>query len=113
MRRVLRIVGSLLVLAGALTLVWVVVVWQWQDPFTALYTHFQQTRLAHTYEREATAFAAKVRLPAHANLAGEKRAVAADAALYARTLKPGSPVGRIEIGRIGLKMVVVQGTDEG
>jgi sortase A len=113
MRRAFRILGSLLVLGGALTLVWVVVVWQWQDPFTALYTHFQQTKLAHAYNREASAFAAQVRLPAHADLASEERAVRAAAASYARTLKPGGPLGRIEIGRIGLKMVVVQGTDEG
>ena len=32
--------------AGVLTLVWAVLVWQWQDPFTALYTHWQQHRLA-------------------------------------------------------------------
>ncbi len=38
MRRTLRIAGTALVVAGALLLVWVVVVWRWQDPFTALYT---------------------------------------------------------------------------
>lgn len=114
-RRLLRVLGSLLVVGGALTLVWVVVVWQWQDPFTAVYTHFQQSRLAHAYDRKATAFATQVSvsLPAHADLASEKRVVARDAARYARTLKTGDPVGRIEIGRIGLEMVVVQGTDEG
>jgi sortase A len=114
MRRLVRVLGSLLVLGGALTLVWVVVVWQWQDPFTAVYTHFQQSRLAHAYDREVTAFAAtQVQAPARADPASEERALKADAARYARTLRRGDPLGRIEIGRIGLKMVVVQGTDEG
>jgi sortase A len=115
MRRLLRVLGTLLVLGGALTLVWVVVVWQWQDPFTAIYTHFQQSRLAHAYERRASAFDERVhvRVTARADLASEERAVAAVAARYARTLRTGDPVGRIQIGRIGLKMVVVQGTDEG
>jgi hypothetical protein len=55
MRRLSRIGGTLLVVAGVLTLVWVVVVWQWQDPFTAIYTHFEQTRLEHAYTRKAAA----------------------------------------------------------
>ena len=45
MRRLARIVGALMVVAGVLTLAWAVVVWRWQDPFTALYTHWQQSRL--------------------------------------------------------------------
>ena len=55
MRRTSRIIGSLLIVAGALTLAWVVLVWRWEDPFTALYTHFQQARLSSTYERRPIA----------------------------------------------------------
>jgi sortase A len=108
MRRLARISGTLLIAAGALTLVWVVVVWRWQDPFTAIYTHFQQTRLSHAYEREARAFHATVD---RSNLAAVERSVAAEARAYRRTLRRGDPVGRLKIGRIGLNMVVVQGTD--
>ena len=42
MRRILRIVGTLMAVGGAGLLVWVVVVWRWQDPFTALYTSWKQ-----------------------------------------------------------------------
>ena len=108
MRRLSRILGSLLVVAGALTLVWVVVVWRWQDPFTALYTHFQQARLAHTYDRRAAAFHPKAAI---GDLAAVEHAVAQEAAAYRKTLHRGDPVGRIKIGRIGVNMVVVQGTD--
>jgi sortase A len=111
MRRFGRIFGTLLILAGVLTLAWVVVVWQWQDPFTALYTHFQQSRLSHAYERRAEAFQPALPPPKHRDLAAVERSVAAEARAYQRTLKEGDPVGRIKIGRIGLKMVVVQGTD--
>ena len=38
MRHRLRLVGTVLIAAGVLTLIWAAVVWQWQDPFTALYT---------------------------------------------------------------------------
>ena len=109
MRSAGRILGLLLIVAGVLTLAWVVLVWRWQDPFTALYTHFQQNRLAHSYERRVHAYHPK---PTHGkDLAAVRVQIAAEARAYRRTLHTGDPVGRLQIGRIGLKMVVVQGTD--
>jgi sortase A len=108
MRRLTRILGTLLMAGGVLVLVWVIVVWRWEDPFTAVYTHFEQTRLAHSYDRRAAAFHPKL---THSDLASAKLELAGDARAYARTLHTGDPVGRIRIGRIGLNMVVVQGTD--
>ena len=49
--RPLRILGTLLIVAGVLTLAWALVVWQWQDPFTALYTKWQQQQLASQYDK--------------------------------------------------------------
>ncbi len=46
MRRSIRIAGTVLIVAGVLTLVWALLVWQWQDPFTALYTKWKQHQLA-------------------------------------------------------------------
>jgi sortase A len=105
--RFARIFGTLLIAAGVLTLAWVVVVWRWEDPFTALYTHVQQTRLSHAYDRRAAAFKPHI----SGNLAAVERQVAREARDYRRTLRSGDPVGRLKIGRIGLNMVVVQGTD--
>ncbi|HZU20158.1 MAG TPA: class D sortase [Gaiellaceae bacterium] len=110
MRRLARILGTVLIVGGALTLAWAVVVWRWQDPFTALYTHFQQIKLAHRYERKVAEFHAPV--VAHASLAAEEQAVASVARAYRRSLHEGDPVGRLRIGRIGLNMVVVQGTED-
>ena len=45
MRRTVRILGTLLILAGVLTLGWAVLIWQWQDPFTAAYTSYKQHKL--------------------------------------------------------------------
>jgi len=106
--RLTRILGSLLIAAGVLTLAWVIVVWRWQDPFTAVYTHVQQTRLSHTYERRAATFRPHL---TRGNLASIERQVAAEARAYRRRLHRGDPIGRLRIGRIGLKMIVVQGTD--
>jgi sortase A len=108
LRTTSRILGSLLIVAGALTLTWVVLVWRWQDPFTALYTHFEQAQLSKTYERQASSYRPR---PTHGDLVSVQRTVASEARAYRRTLKTGAPVGRLRIGRIGLNMVVVQGTD--
>lgn len=109
MRRVSRLLGTLMIAGGVLALGWVVLVWQWQDPFTALYTHVQQGRLAARLDREVNTYRAAK--PATRSLASARRLIAAEAAAYRRGLHRGDPIGRITIGRIGLKIVVVQGTD--
>jgi sortase A len=107
--RALRITSGLLVAAGVLLAAWVIVVWRWQDPFTALYTHWQQDRLAHELDQEFAGFRLAPRRPA---LAAERRTVAAEAARFRRETHAGEPIGRIVVGRIGLRMVLVDGTDE-
>jgi len=56
MHRAARITGSLLIAAGVLTLAWAVLVWRWQDPFTALYTHWEQAKLARSLDRQIETF---------------------------------------------------------
>src|SRR5918911_2352407 len=101
MHRFARVLGTLLILAGVLTLAWVLVVWRWEDPFTALYTHVQQSRLAHVYDERVATF--RPHAP-QGDLAAVERQLAGDARTYRRTLHRGDPVGRIRIGRIGLNM---------
>jgi sortase A len=109
-RRAGRVLGVLLIAAGVLTLAWVVVVWRWQDPFTAVYTHIEQNRLAHSYERRVHTYRPR---PTHGeDLAAVQVQIAAEARAYRASLHTGDAVGRLKIGRIGLKMVVVQGTDD-
>jgi sortase A len=107
----LRILSRVLIAAGVLLFAWVLVVWQWQDPFTALYTTWKQHELARSLDKEFSAFqpAAGMRKLA---LAAQRDAVASEAARFRRTAHQGEAIGRIVIGRIGLNMVVVDGTDE-
>jgi sortase A len=109
MRRFARPFGTVLIVAGVLALAWVVVVWQWQDPFTALYTRWQQHELAQSIDREFAAYH-PARLERN-DLAAERLAIAVDAARFRRDTKRSQAIGRIVIGRIGLRMVVVNGTD--
>jgi sortase A len=109
--RGLRILSRVLIAAGVLLGVWAIVVWRWQDPFTALYTHWQQQKLGHALTREFSDYR-PLRPARGLALAAERDAIEADAASFRRTAKPGQAIGRIVIGRIGLNMVLVDGTDD-
>jgi sortase A len=111
MGRAARIVGRLLLVAGVLGLAWTITVWRWQDPFTALYTHYEQAKLARSLDREISAFRVGHRR-AESTVVREQRLVAASAALERRDVKAGQALGRIIVPRMGLNMVVVNGTDE-
>jgi sortase A len=109
MRRLTRITGALMIGGGILTLGWALLVWQWQDPFTALYTHWKQHQLAQSLNRQFADFH-PVRID-RTDLAAERREVAKAAAHFRKSAREGQAIGRIRIGRIGLNMVVVNGTD--
>jgi sortase A len=108
MRRSLRILGTTLVVAGALTLVWTLVVWQWQDPFTALYTTWKQRQLTSQYDQRVESFAGSI---STSSLAAERQSIARAAKSYRSSSKRGQAIGRIRIPRMGVNMVLVNGTD--
>src|SRR2546427_2325966 len=109
MRRFLRILGTVLTAAGLLTLVWAFLVWQWQDPFTALYTIWKQHQLTSQYDKRVAAFRAEEF--SGASLATERRTIAAEALRYRRDTHRGEAIGRIRVPRMHLNMVLVDGTD--
>jgi sortase A len=108
MRRWIRILGTVLVVAGTLTLVWALVVWQWQDPFTAVYTKWRQHQLSGQYEKRVESFRPP---PAHASPVNEQRTIALLAKRYRRQAKRGEAIGRIKVSRMGVNMILVNGTD--
>jgi len=112
-RRLAHVLSYLLIAAGLLGLAWALLVWRWQDPITALYTHFQQERLASSYEHRVRAYTPPKAVPhvRRPDPAAAARVMAVDAAAWRRSLHTGGAVGRLKIGRIGLSMIVVQGTD--
>jgi sortase A len=111
MRRLARISGIALATLGVLALVWVVVVWRWQDPFTALYTTWQQHKLAQQLDHEMVAQPAPKPRRGE-SLTVEARAIETAAARFRHTTKEGQAIGRIVVTRLGLNMVLVNGTNE-
>jgi sortase A len=109
MKRLSRIAGALMIGAGVLTLAWALLVWQWQDPFTAVYTQWKQHQLSQSLDREFAAYR-PVRIH-RTDLAAEQREIDGAATRFRKTAHRGQPIGRIVIGRIGLNMVLVNGTD--
>jgi sortase A len=110
-RRIGRIAGTVMAVAGIGGLVWVLVVWRWQDPFTALYTHWKQHQLAQSYDRLDASYR-----PAHlaqttGSLAATRRVIAREARQYRHDTHRGQAIGRIKVPRLGLNMILVNGTD--
>jgi sortase A len=107
-RRALRILGTVLAVTGTLMLIWALVVWQWQDPFTALYTKWKQHELTSQYEKRAQSFQTPI---AGTSLAAERASIERAARLYRVNSKRGQAIGRLRVPRMGLSMIFVNGTD--
>jgi sortase A len=110
MRRFARISGIVLAVLGGLALVWVVVVWRWQDPFTALYTTWEQHELAQQLDHEMAQPPPRIRRGEL--LAAEAHTIELAAARFRHSAQEGQAIGRIIVTRLGLNMVLVNGTDE-
>src|SRR5204862_1439818 len=108
MRRWARITGTVLIALGVLTLLWALVVWQWQDPFTALYTTWRQHQLTSQYDKRVRAFHAPI---ARDSVAAERRSVAREARHYRLGSRRGEASGRSKVPRMGVSMIPVHGPD--
>ena len=128
-RRTLRVLGLLMIVVGIGAAAWALLVWRWQDPFTAAYTTYEQHKLAHRYQQQAAQFLATAphktthRSVVHAaapkqpgrkvqSVAGEELVIDRAARRYRLSTHEGNPVGRIKVPRMGLNIIVVNGTDE-
>jgi sortase A len=106
-RRVVRIVGTLMAVAGTLLLAWALLVWRWQDPFTALYTRWEQRELTDEYEQRFDRFQPPAPTPRERI---SPRRIASLARKYRLSLREGDAIGRIKIPRLDVNMIMVDGT---
>ena len=128
MRRLARILGTLMIVGGLGTLGWAVLVWQWEDPFTSVYTTYQQHKLESEYDRRVAAYRVPEQPPpATAPVARrrdekarerelrravvrQRRAIERHARRYRVSLTEGQPIGRLRVPRLGVNMIAVNGT---
>jgi len=110
-RRGLRALATLLIVAGLLVLADVAVTLAWEEPLTGAYSAWRQRGL-----EDRLAELERAPLPAQerrvlARVPDPRRRLALDARVLGRRTGPGDPVGRLRIPAIGLRTVVVEGTD--
>jgi sortase A len=127
--RLVRAVGLALTIFGTGAVLWGLTVWLWQDPFTGLYTRYEQRQLAHAYAKRLREFRpVTLRLQRHAVAAAASAAPVAAKAAKARRVRAervavrqaaqryrlashdGDALGRIVVPRLGLRMILVDGT---
>jgi len=111
MRLLSRIAGTILAVAGLGMLAWVLVVWRWQDPFTALYTHWKQHQLSQAYERRFSAYEPAQLRRNEVSVSARTKVIAREARLYRIQSGRGQAIGRIRVPRLDLNMILVNGTD--
>jgi len=104
--------GTLLLVIGVGVLVWAGTVYFWKDPFTTAYTAYEQRQLASNLDEQFATWKPapkKVREPtAHKPVIAN---VEAEARRYRLASHDGDAIARIRVPRLGINMVVVNGTE--
>ena len=110
MRRALRVLSTVLIVAGVLLLADGAATLLWEEPLSSLYARIQQDRLGDRLaELERTGPTLPERR-ALARLPDPERQLRFAARTALRRAGEGDPVGRMRAPSIGLNEVVVQGT---
>jgi len=112
-----RKLGLALLTLGLALLGWVGVTLLWGDPITSLYTAHEQRVLGRQLEQEQQLWStspvrARALVDASATTATAAQVIRNRARRFAHRVHDGTPLGRIVIPRIGLNMIVVEGTTE-
>lgn len=102
----------MLILAGVLLVMDAGITLAWQEPLSALYARLQQNQLSGQLADLERRSASADELRALQSLAGVRQRIAFLARRLRARSRPGEPLGRIHITRIGASFVVVEGTQE-
>jgi sortase A len=112
----IRKLGFVLMALGLGLTAWVAVTLVWGEPFTSLYTRHEQKALSKRLAAVDRRWLVNTSrsLTASRAIAAKRLAAAmsARARRFERGLRDGEPIGRIIVPRLGLNMVVVEGTSE-
>jgi sortase A len=110
-RRVIRVLSTVLIIAGGLLLLDAGLTVVWQEPVSAVYGRINQGKLGGQLEKLEAAPLPPLERRALKALPDDDKKLAFLARSLKRRAKGGEAVGRINIPRIGAHYVVVDGTD--
>lgn len=111
MRRTLRAISTVLIVAGVLMIADAGITLAWQEPVSALLARIEQNKLSGQLDKIEAAPPTRVQQRVLRALDTQRRRIAFLAREARRTAQTGDPIGRIAIPTIGGDFVVVQGTD--
>lgn len=111
MRRPLRALSTVLIVAGVLLLADAGITLVWQEPVSALMAKVQQGKLSDKLDQIEQQAPTPIQRRVLAKLGDERRRIAFLARIARRDAQNGEPFGRIAIPKIGVDSVVVHGTD--
>jgi sortase A len=111
MRRFLRSLSTVLIIAGVLVLADAVATLVWQEPITALTTKLQQDDLSDQLHALQASGPSALELRALKGLRTTRKRVAFEARALNKKLKNGDAAGRIDIPQIHANFVIVKGSD--
>ena len=101
--------GNFLIGAGLAVLLYAGVILFWGDPVTWVWSHYKQRELTAELNRAAESF--RITPLDHTDDAAALAYVRRSADTFERQVELAHAFGRLQIGRIGLSVVVVHGTD--
>jgi sortase A len=111
MRRALRAISTVLIVAGVLMIADAGITLAWQEPVSALLARIEQDKLSGQLDEIEAAPPTRVQQRVLRALDTQRRRIAFLAREARRTTQTGDPIGRIAIPKVGGDFVVVQGTD--
>jgi sortase A len=109
--RPLRIISIMLITAGLVVLADAGMTLLWQEPLSAAYGAFKQGQAEDQLNQLESQYPTPADLAAISGVRGNARKARILADRFEPHLQEGHAIGRIKIDRIGLSIVVVQGTD--
>lgn len=103
-------VGTFLLVLGLGVLAWAATVYLWKDPFTTAYTAYEQRRLERSLDRQFDRWQPTTKPTKPAKPEASKADVRRQARRYRLASDQGDAIAKLEIPRLHLDAVVVNGT---
>ena len=106
--------GTLLLVVGIGVLAWTATVYLWKDPFTTAYTAYEQQRLASNLDRQFENWKPSPEPVVQPGTPKPPRDdVSRDAKRFRLSSDDGDAIARLRVPRLGISIVVINGTDAG
>jgi len=104
--------GTLLLVIGIGVLAWTATVYLWKDPFTTAYTAYEQRRLESNLDRQFESWKPAPEQVVQPGTPKPPRAeLSREAKRFRLTSYDGDAIARLRVPRLGLSLVVVNGTN--